>query len=407
MPERSVSASEPITGRDVGRLVGIDVARAIALLGMVATHTLAERSSDGSLSLSHLIASGRASALFAVLAGVSLALLTGRRHPFHGRERVGRSLGLATRAVFIAAIGLTLGLLDSGLAVILTYYGLLFLLALPFVGLGSRGLFLAAGVWSVAAPVLSQVVRPGLPERGFDSPAWSQLADPVPLLSELAFTGYYPVVPWLTYVLVGMGIGRLSLHRRSTQGAMILVGTGLSVVATAASHLLTAPVDVRRKLGADLGASADDVSDRIAGGLFGVTPEGSWSWLLVVAPHSATPFDLVQTGGSALAVIGACLLLVGALRGFGERFVAVLFGAGTMTLTLYSLHVVMRTEEVWPADSGPEGFRAHVLIVFALGALFVAARWRGPLEVAAGWCADRTRGWVQLEASGRDRSDLV
>ncbi|GAB2754553.1 heparan-alpha-glucosaminide N-acetyltransferase domain-containing protein [Nocardioides salsibiostraticola] len=407
MPERSASASEPTTGRAPGRLVGIDVARAIALLGMVATHTLAERTSDGSLSLSHMIASGRASALFAVLAGVSLALLTGRRHPFHGSERVARSVGLATRALFIAAIGLTLGLLDSGLAVILTYYGLLFLLALPFVGLGSRGLFIAAGVWALAAPVLSQVVRPGLPERGFDSPAWTQLVDPARLLSELAFTGYYPVVPWLTYVLVGMGIGRLPLHRRSTQGALILIGTGLAVVATAASRLLTAPDDVRRALGLELGIPPGDVLDEISGGLFGVTPEGSWSWLLVVAPHSATPFDLVQTGGCALAVIGACLLVVGALRGFGERFVAVVFGAGTMTLTLYSLHVVMRTEEVWPSDNGPAAFRSHVLVVFALGALFVAARLRGPMEVAAGWFADRVRGWVQLEASGRDRNDLV
>ena len=30
---------------------------------------------------------------------------------------------------------------------------------------------------------------------------------------------------------------------------------------------------------------------------------------------------------------------------------AVLFGAGAATLTLYCLHVVMRTEAVWPAEN--------------------------------------------------------
>ena len=42
----------------------------------------------------------------------------------------------------------------------------------------------------------------------------------------------------------------------------------------------------------------------------GTTPtNGSWEWLLVDAPHSGTPFDLAHTIGTALAVIGLCLLL--------------------------------------------------------------------------------------------------
>ena len=117
------------------RLVGVDVARCLALLGMVATHVLASHDPDGSLSGSQWLAGGRASALFAVLAGVSLALMTGRRTPVQGTERGRRSLALATRAVLVATIGLALGGLETGIAVILTYYGVLFLMALPFLGL--------------------------------------------------------------------------------------------------------------------------------------------------------------------------------------------------------------------------------------------------------------------------------
>ena len=79
----------------------------------------------------------RASALFAVLAGVSLSLTTGREHPVHGRERIARSC-LAVQAPLIALLGMYLATLDTNVAIILTYYGLLFLLGIPLPGLGSR-----------------------------------------------------------------------------------------------------------------------------------------------------------------------------------------------------------------------------------------------------------------------------
>ena len=65
-----------MTGIRSGRLVGLDVARCLALLGMVATHVLDERTPAGDLTTAQWLAGGRASALFAVLAGVSLALMT-------------------------------------------------------------------------------------------------------------------------------------------------------------------------------------------------------------------------------------------------------------------------------------------------------------------------------------------
>ena len=65
-----------MTATRPGRLVGLDVARCLALLGMVATHVLDARTPDGELATAQWLAGGRASALFAVLAGVSLALMT-------------------------------------------------------------------------------------------------------------------------------------------------------------------------------------------------------------------------------------------------------------------------------------------------------------------------------------------
>ncbi len=380
------------------RLVGLDVARCLALLGMVATHVLDTFDDDGGLATAQWLAGGRASALFAVLAGVSLALMTGREEPVTGRERGARSAGLAVRALLVAAVGLALGELDSGLAVILTYYGLLFLAGLLFVGLRSRALLALAGVWLVVAPVVSHIVRPGLPPRGYDSPTFGQLAQPAQLLGELSFTGYYPVVPWLTYLLVGMAIGRLDLARRSVQLGSAAAGLVVAVLATVASSALVSRPGTVAALAADLGlrpATEDALHQRIDGGMFGATPTGGdWEWLLVVAPHSATPFDLAHTAGSALLVIGACLFVIGLLPTLPQRAVAVLFGAGTMTLTLYSLHVVLRTPDFWPSDEAGAFFE-HVFVLLAIGAVFVALQRRGPLEQVTGAASDRAARLVR------------
>jgi len=359
-----------------GRLVGLDVARCLALLGMVATHVLQERTPEGDLAFGQWLAGGRASALFAVLAGVSLALMTGGREPVHGEERVRRSLGIAGRAVLIAVLGLLLGGLGSGLAVILTYYGVLFVLGLPFVGLGARTLGLLAACWVLLGPVVSHLVRPALPGPGVASPNFVQLADPGQLASELLLTGYYPTVPWLAYLLAGMALGRADLRNPRLLALLGVGGLTLAVAVTRLSDALTDPA----------------VRERFETGMYGTTPTGGdWSWLLYVSPHSGTPFDFAQTIGSALAVIAGCLLLERALPEPGVVFLAVLFGAGAMTLSLYSLHVLLRTPELWP-DDNPESYGWHVLVLIAIGLGYAALGRRGPLETVVGLPVRLARG---------------
>lgn len=346
---------------------------------MVAAHVLDERHPDGSLTWWSYVVDGRSSALFAVLAGVSLVLLARRTPP----------LGLAVRAVLVAALGLALGELETGLAVILTYYGVLFLLGLPFLRLPARWLYAAAAAWVVLAPVASQVVRPHLAPRSGPSPAFDRLADPGSLLAELTFTGYYPAVTWLAYLLLGMALGRSELRARSVQVGLVLGGVAVGFLAFAVSRAFTEQPWVLERLVPEAGrygdvSTPDAFLSAIGGGMHGTTPAGgSWAWLLVVAPHSGTPFDLLETSASAAVVLGLALLAVDVLGTRGRRAVAVLFGAGTMTLTLYSLHVVMRTDRVWPAEE-PASYGWHVLVLLAVGAAFVAARRRGPLEWLVG-----------------------
>jgi uncharacterized membrane protein len=76
------------------RIIGIDVARGFALAGMLAVHVFYTFNSEGSPSIATQFASGRAAAMFAMMVGVGLALVTGGRHPVKGAARVAASAGL-------------------------------------------------------------------------------------------------------------------------------------------------------------------------------------------------------------------------------------------------------------------------------------------------------------------------
>ncbi|WP_370288090.1 heparan-alpha-glucosaminide N-acetyltransferase domain-containing protein [Nocardioides sp.] len=368
-----------------GRLVGIDLARTLALVGMIATHVIAARDAADEVTLAHQIASGRASALFAVLAGLSMALVSGGRRPLAAGELRRARLGLAARAVLIGALGLALGDLDTGLAVILPAYALLFLLALPFLGLAARPLLVIAAVWVVAAPALSQVVRPLLPERSYENPMFADLASPGRLLADLLFTGYYPAAAWLAYLLVGLALGRLDLRGLRTPLLLATIGSGAAITAFAISRLATSLASVREAIIPTAGpVSEASVLDILADNQFGSTPTGgSWAWLLVVSPHSATPLDLAHTIGTSVAVIGLCLALAHLWPRRIRPLLVLLAGAGAAPLTCYVIHLLMRTPEVPPAEV-PGVLGVHLGVVLGVGAVIALSGRRGPLESVVG-----------------------
>jgi hypothetical protein len=364
-----------------GRIVGVDVARALALVGMMATHMLP------GLEGSHVpwpqqLAGGRASALYAVLAGVSVALVSGRTTPLRGRARYAASVRLAVRALLIGALGLLLGVVPSGIAVILAYYAMLFLLAVPFLGLRAPTLAALAVVWVVLMPVVSLGLRRHLPEHVAGSPTPDSLLSPHLLLNELLVVGYYPAAVWLAYLFAGMAMGRVDLRRKGV-GVQLIAGGVLAVVAaTLLSRVLLARADAAAALAStfpdpSVGGDAVALNAALTHGLHGTTPTGSWWWLATVAPHSGTPLDLAQTIGSAMAVLGLCLLL----SRFHPRVWAAVFGAGAMTLSLYTLHVVIMGRGWWPDLEAPDHYGDQVLLVLGIGAAFALVPVRGPLEV--------------------------
>lgn len=201
------------------RLIGVDVARAFAILGMFVLHTLP----PGTVWLFDLLASGgRPQVLFALLDGVGLALMTGAAMPPSELEskRLLR-LQIAARGVLLVALGLFLSTLGTGIVVILDYYGVYFFLMLPMLFLRARFIALPALLLLVAGPWLSSLISDA---TGFTYvPAVNQL------LAWL-FTGTYPAIIYLGYVLVGVYITRTGMlwGRRSVAASAIATAIAAS-----------------------------------------------------------------------------------------------------------------------------------------------------------------------------------
>ncbi|MFC6705702.1 hypothetical protein [Flexivirga alba] len=321
---------------------------------------------------------GNAAALFAVLAGVSLALVTGGSTPHTGRRRhIVDSTAIVIRAGLIVVIGVLLEHLHpAGIAVILPYYGVLFVIGLPFLWLRPSRLFLVGGVWMCAAPIVSQAFRlldPQSVAGGFGGLGVGAI------LLRLLVTGEYPAFTWVSYLCFGLAVGRLDLRRRNTAVGLLCAGALLAAGASLLSHVVTSLPGVHDRLvhtwtGPPVSSWAA-LQLHLQVGLQGVTPIHSWWWLAVSAPHSGSVADLAFTAGIALAVIGLALL---ATR-VATRWWQVVFGAGTMTLSLYSLHLIMVLPQTWP-DYGPRRLVPEVSVVVVVGIVFATLRWKGPLE---------------------------
>jgi uncharacterized membrane protein YeiB len=369
----------------------VDVARGLALFGMMAAHEFDLVGDDGRLTVTGAVASGRSAVTFALLAGVGLAFLSGGRHAVRGRARTAASAGLAVRAVLILVIGLLLGTLDT-VQVILPAYALLFLLAIPLLGLRPPALLaIAAGLVAVVPVLLVATAADGLEYGSRPDPTPVTLVtDPGGVLVQLLLTGAYPVLLYVAYTCVGLAVGRLDLGSRRVAWTLLGVGVPLVVTAQAVSTVLLHPLGGLRRL-----TEVDAWPGALA-----VEPDqgSSWWYLALDSPHANTQLDALNSVGSALTVLGAALLLT-RLRTVG-RLLRPVAAAGSMTLTLYSAHILV----LW---SGVPDDEVAQYLLMVVGSMLFAVLWRrthehGPLEGLVTATSARARRAV-LRPSARSR----
>ncbi|MBB4930193.1 hypothetical protein F4561_001013 [Lipingzhangella halophila] len=379
------------------RIAGIDVARALAVFGMFTVH-LGMGSigllDSGPAETFHTLVRGNSSALFAFLAGVSLSLMTGRGVPLSGlplRRATGRIL---VRAIVLALLGGLLDMLGAPVAVILTYYGGFFILALPLLRLRAGGLMAAAVLVGLLGPQLSYLARATF----LEAPTARQGS--IGGITDFLATGYYPAATFMAFVIAGMAVGRLDLSSARVRVWLACVGAALTAVGYGGSWLLLYPLgfldrlilaEVRALDGPNAtvdptmwGPMREWMAERF-GDLHGEVPAESAWWLVVASPHSGTSFEIAGAVGTSLLVLAGCLVLARLVGVLGTPLAA----AGSMALTIYAGHIVV----IAVIGSSAQDDAPFRLEAFVVGALLFATIWRvllgrGPLERGMGWLAD-------------------
>lgn len=200
------------------RIMGLDVARGLAIVGMAAAHmadapTLEWTDPSTWFGVVH----GRSSILFALLAGISTALITGRQRRPERAELPRLRLRLLGRGAAIFVIGLVLEVLGTMIAIILCVYGLLFIAAIPFLRWRPRNLMIAAATLAIAGPFLLSAIQV------FSLYSYGEG-------SSLALFGTYPTPVWMAFMLAGLAIGRMRFTRAFAAVAMVSIGIGLAVI---------------------------------------------------------------------------------------------------------------------------------------------------------------------------------
>ncbi|NSC24840.1 DUF1624 domain-containing protein [Streptomyces albus subsp. chlorinus] len=384
-PESAVRASP---GVSTARLVGVDLARALAVFGMYVVHIGPPLSAThGVAGWIRYIAEGHSSVLFATLAGFSLMLIAGRHEPRTGLAGRQAKARIAIRAVVLLALG-TVMAMEYGGVIILGFYGVYFLLALPLIRLSARTLAITATAFALVSPqlafALTSLLTPSVQQS-------INAYDPLHHLSEvgvldLLLTGFYPLLPWMSFVIAGMTLGRLDLSSGTVRRHLAALGAALTVTAYGMS-LLLAGKDALRSMAEDGSSSGGSGSMSFDSGSVpldsGSFPDRPASMLLTAGPHSGTTFDIIGSVGVAiLVIVGATVAMdrLPRLRRLAKPVIAV----GTMSLTAYVGHFLAQSVLSVPAGTSTQ--RSWVpLLMFILGATLFAPIWsrffrRGPLE---------------------------
>ncbi|WP_078113916.1 DUF418 domain-containing protein [Gordonia sp. IITR100] len=336
------------------RAQGVDLARGIALVGMLAAHLLVIPALHWGEPASWVaVVQGRSSILFATLAGVSLGLFTGGTQPIPGSSTVLRRtrLQIAIRALFIWAIGIAMSALGLPVYIILPAYAILFLLAIPLL---TATRFLLTGTVSVVV-----VITPVMYVWINAAPWWDGNAG----AAVSVLVGWpYPFLVWIAFIVSGLVIARCGVTQLHVQVAAVGIGTLLA--------------------GLGYGLAASLTRTRIP------NADSIWADALSAQPHSGGILEVVGSGGVAVAVIGLCGLIT---RTRAAAILLPLRAVGSMPLTAYVLQLV-----VWFLVAHSILDNPHDLTAFrtlqpfwpmTVGIITACTAWalligRGPLEQA-------------------------
>lgn len=359
------------------RIEGYDLARALAIWGMVTVHfwivMAFHETRPAWLHWCIEMLDGRAAAIFVILAGVGVSLRTASAQskaasssaerlddqsagPVAGVRRV-----LVYRGIFLLIAGILNLIIWKG--DILRVYGVSLCVAALLINASNRRLLMAAALFGfgfIALMLLSDYDA----DWDWETFTYHHLWTVNGTIRNLFYNGFRSVFPWTGLLLFGVWLGRQRLDDQKMRWRVLIGSLGLALFTEILSALL---VHSFRE-------HPHGLDDKLIVALFGT----------VSMPP--LPLFLIAAGSTSVAVIATSLFIS---QRFSEFLpVRALVACGQMAFTWYVLHIVVGlgglqafgledNQRISIAVASAAGF----FVVISLISLVVRSRGhRGPLE---------------------------
>jgi len=347
------------------RIRGYDFARAFAIFGMVIVNfKIVMGASAGSTWLKSAagLLEGRAAAVFVILAGVGISLMTAKARlgpspALMAQQRV----SLLKRAFLLIVVGLSYSPIWP--ADILHFYGFYIVVGVFLLSAKDRMLIISAIFFTMGFALLLLV---------FDYDAgwnWETLSYTdfwtfSGMIRHIFFNGFHPVFPWASFLLIGMWLGRQDMSSVSLRRKLLFVSFFIWVVTELLSDLAFVCFS---ELISNM--SAEDIAA-----------------LFATKPVPPMPQYILSAGSAAIFFIVCCISLT--LKFANSRFFDVLCKTGQLSLTLYVAHVIIGMgflEAIGRLENQTIEFALTSALVFNLLSIIFAWAWvsqfkTGPLE---------------------------
>lgn len=348
------------------RIYGFDFARALAIIGMILVNfktVMFTGEPDGMAYYVIEFLSGKAAALFVVLAGVGLTLMYKSAVTKSNNALAKTRKILLRRSLFLFVVGMSYYFIWP--ADILHYYGVFIAVGVLFLGATRKVLIISSIVLIFLFVGMCAIFNY---EKGWN---WYNLTYTGfftinGFFRNMFFNGFHPVIPWLAFLLTGIWVGRINLQIKEVRNKVIKYSLILYLIVKTLSVITI-----------KIFANNNSIEQLELDYIFGTTP------------MPPLPFYMFSAASLAVFVIAISITLTEKLH--NNSIVNYLISTGKLALTVYFTHVVIGMGLVYLIYGTVEhSFTINAVIIFSvifcLFSIIFAHLWlkkfkRGPLEM--------------------------
>jgi uncharacterized protein len=298
------------------RIIGFDIARAYAILGMYIvnfTFCFGSFRGDSILAKFSTLFVGNSTSIFIICAGMGVVLMTSRPTLTLAEKKKLRST-VMKRSWFLFALGLALFNWWPG--DILHFYGAYLHIAAVLLFVPKRYYLWVAAVAIVGYNLL-QLFIPITTSWDMATTQYADFWTPLGFLRNTFYNGWNSIFPWFSFFAVGMFLGKVDWEDKQIRRRIFWTGLGMLAVFKG----------LRLYIRADF--------DNPAHNPFYVK---YWPHLMEDYFPANIPYIMI-TMGWALMVISLCMSV--GYRFPASKFLGLLAQTGQMTLTQYVLHTTL------------------------------------------------------------------